>query len=70
VAHYSAKNLFSVSIRKLVQGWKKCIEKQGDYVEKLCYYKFSVFIEINFVSILQIIIDSPMCIYYVLYIFF
>ena len=37
--------------------WKKCIEKQGDYVEKLCY-KFSIFIEIKFVSVLQIIIDS------------
>ena len=39
--------------------WKKYIEKLGDYVEKWCYYKFSVFIEMNFVSVLRIIIDSP-----------
>ena len=25
---------FSEGIKKLVQRWKKCIEKQGDYVEK------------------------------------
>ena len=49
---------FSEGIKKLVQWWKKCIEKQGDYVEKWCYYKFSIFIEINFVSVLQIIIES------------
>ena len=41
-----------------MQGWKKCIEKHGDYVEKLCYYKFSIFIEINYVSVVRIIIDS------------
>ena len=35
VARCSAKNIFfSESIKKLVQRWKKCIEKQGDYVEK------------------------------------
>jgi hypothetical protein len=39
--------------------WKKCIEKQGDCVEKWCYYKFFVFIEIKFISVLRIIIDSP-----------
>ena len=26
--------VFSDGIKKLVQRWKKCIEKQGDYVEK------------------------------------
>ena len=26
---------FSDGIKKLVQRWKKCVEKQGDYVEKL-----------------------------------
>ena len=46
-------------IKKLVQRWKKCIEKQGDYVEKWCYCKFSIFIEIKFVSVLRIFIDSP-----------
>jgi hypothetical protein len=46
-------------VLKLVEQWKKCIEKQGDYVEKLCYYKFSIFIEIKFVSVLRIFIDSP-----------
>jgi hypothetical protein len=47
------------TILKLVQRWKKCIEKRGDYVEKRCYYKLSIFIEIKFVSVLRIIIDSP-----------
>ena len=28
------KTLFSEGIRKLVQRWTKCVEKQGDYVEK------------------------------------
>ena len=41
-----------------MQRWKKCIEKQGDCVEKLCYYEFSIFIEIKFVSVVRIIIDS------------
>ena len=49
---------FPEGIKKLVQRWKKCIEKQGDYVEKCCYYKFSIFIEIKFVSVVRIIIDS------------
>jgi hypothetical protein len=30
------KTFFSDGIRKLVQRWTKCGEKQGDYVEKLC----------------------------------
>jgi hypothetical protein len=47
-------------IKKLVQRWKKCVETQGNYVEKLCYYKLSIFIEIKFVSVLRIITDSPM----------
>ena len=35
VTRRSAKNIFfSEDIKKLVQRWKKCIEKQGDYVEK------------------------------------
>ena len=34
---------FSEGIKKLVQRWKKCIERQGDYVEKWCYYKFFYF---------------------------
>ena len=50
---------FSEGIKKLVQRWKKCIEKQGDYVEKWCYYKFYIFIQIKFVSVVRIIIDSP-----------
>ena len=49
---------FSEGIKKLVQRWKKCIEKQGDYVEKLCYYKFYIFVEINFASVVRLIIDS------------
>ena len=51
------KTFFSEGIKKFVQRWKKCIEKQGDYVEKCCYYKFSIFIEIKFVSVVRIIID-------------
>ena len=27
------KTFFSEGIKKLVQRWKKCIERQGDYVE-------------------------------------
>jgi len=53
------KTSFSEGIKNLVQWWKKCIEKQGDYVEKWCCYKFSIFIEIKIVSVLRIIIDSP-----------
>ena len=34
VAGCSARNLFSEGLRKLVQRWKKCIEKQGECVEK------------------------------------
>jgi hypothetical protein len=45
-------------VLKFVQWWKKCIEKQEDCVEKWCYYKSSIFIEIKFVSVLRIIIDS------------
>ena len=30
------KTIFSEGIRKLVQWWTKCVEKQGDYVEKWC----------------------------------
>ena len=41
------KMFFSEGIKNLVQWWKKCIEKQGDYVKKLCYYKFSIFIHIS-----------------------
>ena len=52
------KTLFSDGIKKLVQRCKKCIEKQGDYVEKWCYCKFSAFIEIKFVSVVRLIIDS------------
>ena len=37
---------------------ENCIEKQGDYIEK-CYYKFSIFIEIKFLSVVRKIIDSP-----------
>ena len=48
----------SEGIKKLVQRCKKCIEKQEDCIERWCYYKFSVFIEIKFVSALRIIIDS------------
>ena len=49
---------FSEGIKKLVQQWKKCTEKHGDYVEKLCFYKFSVFIETKFVSVVRLNIDS------------
>ena len=55
---FSQKHFFPESIKKLVQRWKKCIEKRGDYAEKLCCHKFSIFIEINFVSVVRIIIDS------------
>ena len=53
------KTFFSEGITKLTQRWKKCIEKQADCVEKWCYHKFSVLIEIKFVSVVRLIIDSP-----------
>jgi len=28
------KTLFADGIKKLVGSWEKCIEKQGDYIEK------------------------------------
>ena len=56
---FSQKHFFSEDIKKLVQRSKKCIERQGDYVEKCCYCKFYIFIEIKFVSVVRIIIDSP-----------
>ena len=52
------KTFFPVGIKRLVQRWKKCIEKQGDYVEKWYYFKFSVFIEMKLVSVLRIFTDS------------
>ena len=55
----SQKQFFSEDIKKLVQRWKKCIEKQGLYVEKWCYYKFSIFIDIKFVSVVRITIGPP-----------
>ena len=63
------KYFFSEGIKKLVRWWEKCIEKQGDCVEKWCYCKFSVFIEISFVSVLRIIIDSPTYIHTYIYIY-
>ena len=36
---------FSKGIKKLVQRWKKCTEKQGDYVEKCCYCKFYILLK-------------------------
>ena len=70
VARCSAKNVFfSEGIKKLVQRQKKCIEKQRDYVEKWCYCKFSIFIEIKFVSVVWIIID-PLSTYIYKYITF
>ena len=53
------KTFFFEGIKKFVQGWKKCIEKHGDYVKKWCYYKLYIFIEIKFVSVVRIIIDPP-----------
>jgi len=38
------KTFFSDGIKKLVQRCEKCVEKQGDCVERCSYYKFSVFI--------------------------
>ena len=51
--------VFSEGMKKLVQRWKKCIEKQGGCDEKWCYsyYNFSIYIEIKFVSVVWIIID-------------
>ena len=50
--------IFSESIKKLVQRWKKCIEKQRDYVEKWCYCKLYVSVEIQSLSVVRMIIDS------------
>ena len=62
----TAYGLSHITVRKkLVRRWRKCIAKQGDCVEKLCYYKFYSFIEIKFVSVVRIIIDSTTCIHVV-----
>ena len=53
---------FPEGIKKLVQRWKKCNEKKGDCVEKCCYCKFYIFIEIKFASVVRIIIDLLICI--------
>ena len=63
------KTFFSEVIQKPVQRCKKYIEKQGDCVERWCYYKFSVFIAIKFVAVLWIIIDSPVCVCVYIYIY-
>jgi hypothetical protein len=47
---------FFEGIRKLVQWWTKCNEKQGDYVEKLCQCNFSICIQIKFITKLRIFI--------------
>ena len=52
------KTFFSEGIKKFVHRWKKCIKKQEDYVEKWCYCKLYIFIEIKFVSVVRIVIDS------------
>ena len=52
------KTFFCEGIKKLVQRWKKCIEKQGDYVEKWCYCKLYVSVEIQSLSVVRMIIDS------------
>jgi hypothetical protein len=31
---HQPNRFFVEGIRKLVDGWRKCIEKEGDYVEK------------------------------------
>ena len=41
----SQKHFFPEGIKKLVQRWKKCIEEQGDYVEKWCYCKFYILLK-------------------------
>jgi hypothetical protein len=52
-------------IKKFVQQWNRCIEKQWDWVEKWCYYEFSTFIKIKFVSVVRIIMDWPTYIYFI-----
>ena len=53
----SQKHFFSEGIKNVVQWWKTWVEKQGDYVEKWCYYEFYTSTELQFVSV--IITDSP-----------
>jgi hypothetical protein len=53
------RNLFSADIQKLVERWNKCIEKHGDYVEKLYNCKVSAVVEINYKNCVRIFIDLP-----------
>jgi hypothetical protein len=34
--HAEPKAVYYGGIKKLVGHWEKCVEKQGDFIEKLC----------------------------------
>jgi len=53
----SQKRFFLRAKRGLCNDGRSALKSKGT-VEKLCYYKFSFFIEIKFVSLVRIITDS------------
>lgn len=52
-----SKTFYSEDVTKLAHQWIKCVEKQGDYVEK-CHGKSLISGLVNFINIFRIIVDS------------
>ena len=49
---------FIEGMRKLVLGWEKCIERQGDYVEKLvCQFVAKVFYFTSYYRLLKYMVS-------------
>jgi hypothetical protein len=44
-----------------MERWNTCIEKHGDYVDKLYNCKASAIVEINYKNVVRILIDLPSC---------
>jgi hypothetical protein len=53
------KYFFSEGMQKLVDLWTKCVEKDGDYIEKLYYCKYSQLSYYLIKNLLQMHSDSP-----------
>jgi histone-lysine N-methyltransferase SETMAR len=51
---------FNVGIRKLVLGWEKCIERQGDYVEKyVCQFVAKMLYFISYFRLFKYMVSFP-----------
>ena len=58
VAYCNFYNYCNRHLRAFVGGIKNNLKMHGTTIN-VCYYKFSIFIEIKFVSVVRIVIDSP-----------